>query len=630
MKKPKIIEPMYQKLIDRILEASSAPLPATHEEAKKLKSWHFIFQPLDDYELIHARRKNTSTGHFMYSGLCPNSLVNDKRQSLPKFDIESLESSVDFTSEHSKQNKDIPIYFERTYPGYTIEKEHYIELNQKISFALGVHWSRERQSYCTLNRSGKEVEIVKVIETDDITLVLIRKKSLDRLLHEHDVSLVRYFEYFLMDKNHVTRGEGEKETPDSIIRIDSLDIKYKVSSFNHVQFIGGQIIKPSLPKEEVLDLSYDELDEYRGKYESFIIQDIKNNFKILEDYSIDPKNLANYFTKNSLLSTTSPVFFDAEVLDKYKNNPDKYELNDRTISCRGGWYLKSYDINEYGQVHTYAIYLSGLPYREQLYWKSFNEKPKGGISKRAFDVDFMAEFPDEEYKLRQLEKALHDLKEVEILGVNYCIWKPKGGSWKNASKGLFYVQTKNAKEWHDFIIYLANASIEGLQSEDLGRIAKKIGIHSYEPGKSLNLIKEILKKLRLDDCNVVHRPMKELQRARGSGKVHGGWKTPQGSLVEDANRRLEEITRAFKMLKSVLQDIKFEEQTSVKSPSATLTSKKTKKKVTKSINKPVNDLDRRRELGRLYMLKGFHGPSHPKVKKEVRKYIGRFGEEPYI
>ena len=555
----KIIEPIYQNLINSILDASSAPLPRTHEEAEKLKHWHFIFQPLGDYELIHARRKNTSTGHFMYSGLCPNSLVNYKRQSLPKFDIRSLEPSVDFTSENSDRSKEIPIYFERTYQGYTKEEEHYIELNQDISFALGVHQSKDKQAYCTLNRSGKEVEIVKIIETNDIKLVLIRRKSLDRLLHEHDLSLIRYFEYFLMDKNHETYGEVETETHDSIIQIDPLDIKYKVSSFNHVQFIGGQIVKPSLPKKEVFDPSYDELDEDRGKYESFIVQDIKNN-KILKDYSIDPKNFANNLTKSPL----TPIFFDAEVLDKYKNNPDKYELNDRTISCRGGWYLKSYDINEYGQVHTYAIYLSELPYREQLYWKSCNEKPKGGISKRAFNVDFMAKFPDEEYKLRQLEKALHDLQEVKISNNKYCIWKPKGGSWANASKGLFCVQTENTMEWHDFIIYLANASIEGLQPKTLELIAKELGIHDCKPGESLNLIKEILKKLELDDkvCNTIHRPMKKLQQARGSGKPHGRWKIPEGSFVDDANRRLEEITTAFKMLKGVLQDIKFEEQTS--------------------------------------------------------------------
>jgi hypothetical protein len=63
-------------------------------------------------------------------------------------------------------------------------------------------------------------------------------------------------------------------------------------------------------------------------------------------------------------------------------------LDERTISCRGTWSLKNYDINEAGQVHTYLVYLRHLPYDEQLYWKAYNEASKGTISHRAIMTDF--------------------------------------------------------------------------------------------------------------------------------------------------------------------------------------------------------------------------------------------------
>ena len=44
------------------------------------------------------------------------------------------------------------------------------------------------------------------------------------------------------------------------------------------------------------------------------------------------------------------------------------------------------------QVHAYICYLRRLPYEEQLYWPSFNERPKTGISKRAFTHDFKGEW----------------------------------------------------------------------------------------------------------------------------------------------------------------------------------------------------------------------------------------------
>lgn len=102
---------------------------------------------------------------------------------------------------------------------------------------------------------------------------------------------------------------------------------------------------------------------------------------------------------------TSPIFFKAEILDKYKNNPDKYELQERTISCRGGWSLQTYDINKYNQVHTYAVYLARLPYKEQLHWLQYNEEPKGEISERAFQTDFAAQY-SKASPLQQLKRSL--------------------------------------------------------------------------------------------------------------------------------------------------------------------------------------------------------------------------------
>ena len=88
----------------------------------------------------------------------------------------------------------------------------------------------------------------------------------------------------------------------------------------------------------------------------------------------------------------SPVFFNAEVLHKYKADTEKYTLEDRSINCRGTWSLQTYDVNEAGQVHTYLRYLGYLPYKEQLYWQSFNEWPKAALSERAIATDFKGEF----------------------------------------------------------------------------------------------------------------------------------------------------------------------------------------------------------------------------------------------
>ncbi|MFX0197815.1 MAG: hypothetical protein ACFFCW_16970 [Candidatus Hodarchaeota archaeon] len=251
--------------------------------------------------------------------------------------------------------------------------------------------------------------------------------------------------------------------------------------------------------------------------------------------------------------TTSPVFFKAEVLDKYKNNPDKYELGERTITCRGGWFLQTYDINEHCQVHTYAIYLAQLPYKEQLHWLQYNEEPKGPISERAFQTDFEAKFPDEIPKLQQLQESLESLGKITVEPDNVTIWAPKGGSWESASKGLYYVNTENPNQWHDFIMALANTTNEGFVKKSLSKIAVRLGCVDEKQRGTLGLIKFILEASKnKEKIPIIHGVLNELQGSRSKGKAHGAWITPKGSLIEDADKRLQDIIVAIDELKKVV------------------------------------------------------------------------------
>lgn len=101
------------------------------------------------------------------------------------------------------------------------------------------------------------------------------------------------------------------------------------------------------------------------------------------------------------------------MLLKYKNDFEKYHLEDRSISCRNAWSLETYDINEAGQVHTYLIYLQRLPYEEQLYWKSFNEEPRGSISKRALTTDFKGDWYTAYDPLASLKEFVQQLDHLQ-------------------------------------------------------------------------------------------------------------------------------------------------------------------------------------------------------------------------
>jgi len=201
------------------------------------------------------------------------------------------------------------------------------------------------------------------------------------------------------------------------------------------------------------------------------------------------------------------------------------------------------------------VYLARLPYKEQLHWLQYNEKPKGGISRRAYQTDFEGKWSDEKSELQQLKESLERLGNLKVGKEKHVIWSPKGGSWDKASKGLYYVNSENPNQWHDFIIALANTIIEGFQVKPLRKIASSLGNDDERLG-SLGLIKFILKSSDNEEkIPTIHGVLKELQKRRGEGKVHGSWNTPKGSLIEDSNKRLQDVIHAIEELIQVLGSI---------------------------------------------------------------------------
>ena len=45
----------------------------------------------------------------------------------------------------------------------------------------------------------------------------------------------------------------------------------------------------------------------------------------------------------------------------------------------------------------------------------------------------------------------------------------------------------------------------------------------------------------------------DLRKLRGRGKAHGNWRCPQGSLVEDATKRLDTVIEAINSLVKTFQ-----------------------------------------------------------------------------
>jgi hypothetical protein len=344
------------------------------------------------------------------------------------------------------------------------------------------------------------------------TCIAIDREVIEMQMSATGTALVQMFDVASVGSGFHSWNEGE----DHLVEDQKLSLYFRShrEGPNGSWLRGIQIIRPRLSSEGFGRVLYDKGREPK-QYASFLTHDVKNN-RILE-VSCAPDAMASFFDKDSLLPyQISPVFFNGAVLDKYKADPEKYSLEPRSISCRNAWHLQTYDVNKAGQVHTYLSYLGDLPYTEQLYWKSFNEDPKGGISRRAFTTDIKGEWCHDPDPLRDLQAILADLQRSNVNW--FALREPE------LLDQLHYPLTTSVKAWSDTLVALAKVTVEGLEKKVFEGYAKSKGATGDTTWNSISWAREAMKASGFPDetVNEAISPLRTIQELRTKLWAHSG------------------------------------------------------------------------------------------------------------
>jgi hypothetical protein len=410
------------------------------------------------------------------------------------------------------------IVFGRNFEGLTGD-HNYFEVLQKLTQIFDLHFIKERNAYCKLDQHGDLEDMIRIIDLpeqrDDWggTIITFNRDLLDQYAALTGSVIVRVFDFMQFRKNEFNGWSNSHEA--TIVQRDDLTYRMHVQN-GHSGFLRGcQIVRSRKPKSDLLRiLAYGDQEE--RQYASFLAWDWKN--KVLREISTDPAATANYFTESDLPFELSPTFFRAEVLSKYKSNTEKYRLEERSIGCRGAWHLQSYDINEAGQVHSYIVYLRRLPYEEQLYWRAFNERPKGGISKGAMKTDFQGCWDLDYEPLGSLRTKLRDLSKHGVLW-----WTLRAPTLMDQ---VHYPATTSPDEWANEILQLDQLLVEGFEEKWLRKSADVLGRAAEKDARSLKLLEECLIGLDHDhneaDAKALIAPLRELHLLRSKVKGHAG------------------------------------------------------------------------------------------------------------
>ncbi|HEY8098239.1 MAG TPA: hypothetical protein VIE65_19435, partial [Methylobacter sp.] len=419
--------------------------------------------------------------------------------------------------------------FTRWFEGHEGDKR-YFEILQKFAHIFDLHYIEHKKAYCRLDENGDLESVVRIFSLAESAsvrggaVIVVARRVLDEYLLMSEAVAVRTFDFTRLDVN-TFRGWGgnrnESKHEDGVLGY-RLTIQSGVGSYLR----GAQLARPI---ETMGQFHYrlTHANEVR-EYASFIAFDWKNG--VVKEISCAPGATANYFTKSALPYEITPAFFRAEVLSKYKLDPKKYKLEHRSIDCRGSWRLKTFDINEEGQVHSYLVYLRDLPYSEQLYWKSFNEVPKGTISKRAFETDIEGDFHTDYYPLESVQSFVRKLAKHNV------------GWWKLRADDLLskvhYPVTQSNEEWANEIMALDKLLVEGLELRWLKTKASELGQSPQAQDQSLALTERCLRGLGFDEeaAKNAIMPLRTLHHLKSKLKGHATGMEAEGLRKEALNK----------------------------------------------------------------------------------------------
>jgi hypothetical protein len=449
----------------------------------------------------------------------------------------SVADSVTISSSHTMRHAE-RLVFTRHFD-HVKDAPNLPELNQKMVHALGLHWYPPMNGYCRMDNRGDIETIISVQQIKDVTrkdpglIVMIRADVLDSYMDVTQTGLVRRFDFTRFDRDNMNLaaiGEQAEYQTDSLSYHSGLSA---TSSFA----AGVQVLKSS--GRSPWEAAEGDKASSEQAYTTFICQHRKSN-QIIE-HSCDEQLLSNYFEPDSSKPFfVSPVFFRPEVLQRFKSDSEKYKLTPRTISCRNSWSLRTYDINEAGQVHTYMGYLGHLPYEEQLYWKSFNEPPKAPISVRAIKTDFEANWDDGYDPLRSLKNRIARLDKQPP-----DWWQPRPEDLHNRVQ---YPVTKSVDEWAGELLNLDQLLVEGFKVRGLRAILEAESVTIDRQLASLKLIGEVLKFRAMSDTEIIQTlaPLKKLHELRS--KTSGHATAVRSQLAAEAQSNHQSLAAHFKSL----------------------------------------------------------------------------------
>lgn len=295
-----------------------------------------------------------------------------------------------------------------------------------------------------------------------------------------------------------------------------------------VQQFAEEILKPVLaqkfkqltyemsqPDEKVMPVSVVEEDD------ESVLDERYADFKFLHFgkaiiHTCNPNKLANMFGANPGAPLfLTPVFFKTSVLDKYRGEPSRYDVESGYLRCkRKGDALWGIPIDNHGKdcVSVFLGDLGHLPFAHQLHFASENIL-KGEVSESFFRSQIDAEFCDSTHPVAVFKSSYYKLRTVGWEELGWHLLLPLAEQDQHYMSSLKLLTHNEQKEFDEQILALTKILIDSLNEKELHRIllCKERGISLFDM---------VLKRRNVTGSEKHVKFLRNLQELRSTSVAH--------------------------------------------------------------------------------------------------------------
>ena len=404
------------------------------------------------------------------------------------------------------------------------KRTEYSEISEEFRFFHNLYHDREKDEYIKIDDEGNEHSIAIVKPK----CIQIKLEAILQFLAIKEMYLSMQFRYYEFSEYSLAElGTSEdaiqshrKPTTDGEIcwtHSYYQDIHYCARSYSVLE--GKRLVKP-LPKSKSGFEGF--AAEPQKNYVKFIIGVDENGEEV--DHTCDPAKLNRYGSNPDAPYDITPVYFRKQVLDKYYRESSKYSVEDSRVSCP--WWSMRIDNHHDDKVIIWMRELCSLPYTDQLYWRSYNIPPEGGLSKTYFERNIKGQFADSDQPELLFKDSYQELQQASEQLLGWQLLLPLDHRDEHHLKGLRIPSTDEQGDFDGLVLSLTKILIDSLNQKGLEKFISPVQRQNLNSDQKESLKGSIgCLEIALNSCGVTDATnhitfLRKLQKLRSTGSAH--------------------------------------------------------------------------------------------------------------